>query len=177
MMRIIHVINGFVLNSYSGIAIEDLEAALGGMGGEFIETEIDVKAGDAWPIVPPPPPEISPSITKSDVITWAESKLQDAIKEIPPTEQSTWPDQIAEAALVLSGGTAPTPFISSQCAISGESIEDLALKIQAKAGELLAYSGVIVGIRRKYLSLIDNGLTEPVFIGSLDLELQQALGD
>jgi hypothetical protein len=119
---------------------------------------------------------LSPSITREEVVAWAESKLQAMISDIPLTERTTWPDQIREAEIVLSEGTGPTPFIDSQAAVKGETRLELAQKIKGKAALLLQGSGVIVAIRREYLDLIEQGLTEPVFIGSLDLALQQALG-
>ena len=123
-----------------------------------------------------PEPELSSNITKQDVVDWAERKLQALVSDIPITERTTWPDQIREADIVLAGGTEPTPFIDTQAAVKGETRAELAQKIKVKASLLLQASGVIVAIRRDYLERIEQGLTEPTFIGSLDLALQQAMG-
>lgn len=178
-MFVIHVKNGFIINRYSGITIDDLRAAIGGQGGDFFETDKDVPTGSEWPIPEPaesePEPEPQPYYLKPiDVVFWAGQKIEEAMSDIPSQERLTWDTQLKEAQAVLSDtSTVPIILLNAQSLVTGESIEDLASKVIQKAGKLSVFSGLVIGIRRTFLSRIEAG--EEIEIEALDFALQSAM--
>jgi hypothetical protein len=178
-MNIIHVQNGVVVNRYSHVTLETLQDALGGLGGEFIETDISVDTGSVWPIpVPEPEPEPEPApiyyLTSADVVAWAGQQIEQAMADIPSQERLSWDTQVAEASAVLANAEAVTNLIAAQSAITGETQVELATKIKTKAAQLAQFTGLIIGIRRNFLSSIAAG--EQVEIADLDQALAAALG-
>lgn len=173
-MFVIHVKNGFIINRYSGITIDDLRAAIGGQGGEFFETDSDVKTGSEWPLPEPvesePEPEPEPYYLKPrDVVSWAGQKIEEAMADIPSQERLTWDTQVEEAQAVLRDSGGLTILLSAQSSVTNESVEDLASKVLQKAAELSAFSGFVIGIRRTFLSRIEAG--EEIEVEALDAAL------
>jgi hypothetical protein len=178
-MKIIHVLDGRIVNGYSGLTLEALQDALGGLGGEFIETDIDVATGSAWPIpepAPEPEPEPAPIyyLTSADVVAWAGQQIEQAMADIPAQERLSWDTQVAEANAVLANAEAETNLIATQSAITGETHVELAAKIKTKAAQLAQFTGLIIGIRRNFLTAIAEG--EQFEIADLDQALAAALG-
>lgn len=138
--------------------------------------EVELPDGGFGPAPVVPPEQTEPYITPALVVDWAQRKLEAAIADIPVNERLTWEDQKREAQLILADTpSAITPLLSAQSAITGESLSLLAQKVMGKAAHLLAYSGVVIGIRRKYLDLLQINPNTQLFIGSLDAELAAAI--
>jgi hypothetical protein len=94
--------------------------------------------------------------------------------DIPSQERLSWDTQVAEANAVLANAEAETNLIATQSAITGETHVKLATKIKAKAAQLAQFTGLIIGIRRNFLTNIAEG--GQVEIADLDQALAVALG-
>lgn len=128
------------------------------------------------PLSPPPSEE---PLTPTAVVDWAERKLRAAIADIPEVERQTWGNQVIEARSVLESEGLATPLLSAQAAVTGESLVVLSNKVLGKSRALLAYSGAVIGVRRKYLDLLQGSIpgSRPLFTGVLDFELAIATKD
>lgn len=185
-MRTVELIYNVVVNIYTlkRSAVLEFYGAQGRPVFIEVEDDEDVEVGYTYdknlgfskPSIVEFPPEPAQSITKADVIDWTERQLQAALVDIPETERTSWDIQVQEANALLAGQSIATPFINSQSTITGETREELAQKVLQKTAELAVFTGLVVGVRRKFIHLLEQGLNEPVFIGALDLALQQALG-
>lgn len=177
-MFVIHVKDGFIINRYSGITVDDLRAAIGGQGGGFFEIDTDISTGSEWPIPNPVEPEPNPEpepyyLKPKDVVSWAGQTIEEAMSDIPSQERLTWDTQVEEAKFILNDVNASTILLSAQSSVTNESVEDLAAKVLQKAGELSAFSGLIIGIRRTFLGRIEAG--EKIEVAALNSALQSAL--
>jgi hypothetical protein len=94
--------------------------------------------------------------------------------DIPSQERLSWDTQVSEANAVLANAEAETNLIATQSAITGETPVELATKIKAKAARLAQFTGLIIGIRRNFLTNIAAG--EQFEIADLDQALAVALG-
>lgn len=85
----------------------------------------------------------------------------------PPTEQQSWPIQIQEAKIVLSGDTeTPTPWIDAAAATREVTRTDLATLISNQDTAYRQYHGTLTGIRQKLRDQID---AVPVEMSSIDI--------
>lgn len=138
--------------------------------------DLEMPDGGFAPAPEPVIEQYEPYISPSLVVEWAQRKLEEAIADIPENERLTWEQQKKEAQLILANTPdAITPLLSAQSAITGESLALLAQKVIGKASHLLAYSGIVIGIRRKYLDLLQTNPNTQLFIGSLDADLAAAI--
>jgi hypothetical protein len=135
-------------------------------GTDFVEPE------------PAPEPEPEPSpiyyLSAFDVVSWAGQKIEEVMADIPSQERLSWDTQVAEANAVLANAETETNLIATQSAITGETHVELAAKIKAKAAQLAQFTGLIIGIRRNFLTDIAAG--EQFEIADLDQALAVALG-
>jgi hypothetical protein len=108
------------------------------------------------------------------VVAWAGQQIEEAMADIPAQERLSWDTQVAEANAVLANASAETNLIATQSAITGETPVELATKIKAKAAQLAQFTGLIIGIRRNFLTAIEAGAQ--VERPALDQALAAALG-
>ena len=157
-MRIALVRDNKIADVYEGFDAEALEAALGFQGGAYHEDPENKPVG-AWWIEPEPEPqpELVYKLVPSDVVVWAGQKIEEAMSEIPAPERLSWETQVTEASEVLNNPEAATNLIAAQAAITGETPVELAAKIKDKASQLAQFTGIIIGIRRKFLIAIAAG--------------------
>jgi hypothetical protein len=107
-------------------------------------------------------------------VSWAGQQIEQAMADIPAQERLSWDTQVAEANAVLANAEVETNLIATQSAITGETPVELATKIKAKAAQLAQFTGLIIGIRRNFLTAIAAG--EQFEIADLDQALAVALG-
>jgi hypothetical protein len=176
-VRIALVRDNKIADVYEGFDAEALEAALGLQGGAYHEDPENKPVG-AWWVQPEPAPEPEPApiyyLTSADVVAWAGQQIEQAMADIPAQERLSWDTQVAEANAVLANASAETNLIATQSAITGETHVELATKIKTKAAELAKFTGLIIGIRRNFLTNIAAG--EQFEISDLDQALAVALG-
>ena len=178
-MQIALVQDNRIADVYEGFDIEALEAALGLQGGAYHENPENKPVG-AWWVEPEPAPEPEPEpapiyyLTSADVVAWAGQQIEQAMADIPSQERLSWDTQVSEANAVLANAEAETNLIATQSAITGETHVELATKIKTKAAELAQFTGLIIGIRRNFLTDIAAG--EQIEISDLDQALAVALG-
>jgi hypothetical protein len=178
-VRIALVRDNKIADVYEGFDIEALEAALGLQGGAYHENPENKPVG-AWWVEPEPAPEPEPEpapiyyLASADVVAWAGRQIEQAMADIPAQERLSWDTQVAEANAVLANAEAETNLIATQSAITGETPVELATKIKTKAAELAQFTGLIIGIRRNFLTAIAAG--EQFEIADLDQALAAALG-
>jgi hypothetical protein len=73
----------------------------------------------------------------------------------------------------MANPNAETSLIAAQSAVTGETPEVLAAKIKAKSAQLAAFSGLVIGLRRNFLTAIAGG--QQIEYSALDAALAAAL--
>ena len=171
---------------HSSESIAELEAFLAARDIEAraVEAPPWVQIGTAYDgtdfVEPAPEPEPEPEpapiyyLTSADVVSWAGQQIEQAMADIPAQERLSWDTQVSEANAVLANAEAETNLIATQSAITGETPVELATKIKTKAAQLAQFTGLIIGIRRNFLTDIAAG--EQIEISDLDQALAVALG-
>jgi hypothetical protein len=178
-MQIALVRDNKIADVYEEFDAEALETALGLQGGAYHENPENKPVG-AWWVEPEPAPEPEPEpapiyyLASADVVAWAGQQIEQAMADIPSQERLSWDTQVAEANAVLANASAETNLIATQSAITGETHVELATKIKAKAAQLAQFTGIIIGIRRNFLTAIEAGAQ--VERPALDQALAAALG-
>ncbi|MEM7269509.1 MAG: hypothetical protein AAF401_09670, partial [Pseudomonadota bacterium] len=70
-----------------------------------------------------------------------------ATSGVADAEVGSWTAKLAEARVVLEGGA--SAMLDAECLITGESVEDLAAEIVARADIYLELAAIMAGLRRK----------------------------
>lgn len=87
----------------------------------------------------------------------------------PPTEQQSWPIQIQEAKIVLSGDTeTPTPWIDAAAATREVTRTELATLISNQDTAYRQYHGTLTGVRQKLRDYIESLPVEMTTLGILN---------
>lgn len=72
----------------------------------------------------------------------------------PPAERETWPKQLAEAQIIVSGGSEPTPFIDACIGDRPLTRLEFAQKIIANDANYTALAGALTGARQAHIESI-----------------------
>jgi hypothetical protein len=173
-----------VIHSSESVATLEAFFVARGIEARAVEAPDWVQIGTAYDgtdfVEPEPAPEPEPEpapiyyLSAFDVVSWAGQQIEQAMADIPSQERLSWDTQVAEANAVLANAEAETNLIATQSAITGETPVELATKIKTKAAELAQFTGLIIGIRRNFLTAIAAG--EQFEISDLDQALAVALG-
>lgn len=75
--------------------------------------------------------------------------------DVPLDEKLSWPTKEAEAIAYQADNQAPTPILSAEAAITGETLADLAAEVLTNAASYRTISGQIAGLRRVTRTAID----------------------
>jgi hypothetical protein len=67
---------------------------------------------------------------------------------VPTDERLSWDAKLAEAKAYVADPASPTPMLSVEVALTGETVADLAATVVAKGEEYATYAAQIAGLRR-----------------------------
>lgn len=96
------------------------------------------------------------------------SRTETLATDYPENEQKSWPVQIQEANIVLTGGTEPTPWIDAASTARGVTREYLANLIKAQDTAYRQYHGALTGTRQMLRDMINNVPDGPEAVATLN---------
>ena len=96
------------------------------------------------------------------------SRTETLATDYPENEQKSWPVQVQEANIVLTGGTDSTPWIDAASTARGVTREYLANLIKAQDDAYRLYHGTLTGTRQMLRDMINNVPDGPEAVATLN---------
>ncbi|TCP43927.1 hypothetical protein [Rhodovulum marinum] len=118
--------------------------------------------GPVAPYIEPPKPEAPPKYATAAealaaMVAWAEEFAAPLVRAVPAEERLSWPIKEAAARAYLAGSasSADLDFLSGEATITGETLDELAAKVIARAETFRAGAAALAGLRRKVTAQIE----------------------